>query len=253
MQIFLSFDFDADAAEHLYFRDKPVKKSRARFGTRALQRILSILKKHSILTTFFIPGWTAEKYRDLVNDIVQHGHEIAMHGYMHEKLDTLTYEEELEVHKKALSVLGVYQNMIYGFRRPYFEISKNTLSIISDLGIIYDSSLMDSEEPYLLKVGDNYIVELPVYDIFDDWLLFEMEHRTPHSVLNFWKYELESYIEADLEYFCLILHPACIGRTGRIKILEEFIIFAKNKKCIFADGYSIAKRILQKCSDKNVF
>ena len=48
-------------------------------------RILKILAKHGITSTFFVPGYTALRYPDVVRAIVAAGHEIAHHGYLHER------------------------------------------------------------------------------------------------------------------------------------------------------------------------
>ena len=243
MKIFLSVDFDADAAEQYYYRDKLVKISKARFSVKVgLRRLLALLKKYHIRTTFFIPGWTARTYPNLIWEIIRDKHELALHGYHHEKLDELKYEEEYEVHRKALDCLKHFQGEIYGFRRPYWEISRNTFHILSKLKILYDSSLSDSDEPYVFEVNNHKIVELPVYDLFDDWILFEIDHRSPQEILRMWIYELE----AELSYFCIIVHPACIGRVGRIKMLEEFIKYALKRKCKFVAGRDIALNVLEK-------
>lgn len=246
LYIFLSFDFDADSAEQYYFPEKPVKISRARFSVKVgLKRVLRLLRKYNIKTTFFTPGWVAEQYPDLVRLIVNDGHELALHGYRHEKLDETSYEEEYNIHRKSINCLKRFQKNIYGFRRPYWEITKNTFAILSKFGIIYDSSLMDSDEPYVFDVNGKKIIELPVYDLFDDWILLEIEHRHPKDVLNIWVYELDATLEEGINYFCLILHPACIGRAGRIRMLDEFIKYAVSKRCKFAPGYVIATKLLK--------
>ncbi len=246
MEIFLSFDFDADSAEKLYYSNQPVKISRARFAlNKGLERVLRLLREFNLKTTFFVPGWVAENYGGLVEMIARDGHELALHGYMHEKLNELSFAEELIIHEKSISILRNYQSEIHGFRKSYWELSSNTLSILSSRGIIYDSSLMDNDEPYLMRINDKPIVGLPVYDMYDDWLLFEIDRRSPMEVLSIWKYELDAALEENLSYFCLILHPSCIGRSSRIKILRSFIMHAIKNKCVFSKGFDIARKYLK--------
>jgi len=250
MIIFLSFDFDAESAEMYYYSDQPVKISRARFSVRkGLFRVLNLLDEFNIKTTFFTPGWVAENYPSLIKSIIAKGHEIGLHGYRHEKLNELPYEEEKKIHEKSIRILKTFSEEIYGFRRPYWEITEHTLKILVKNGIIYDSSLMDDDEPYIIKIDSYKLVELPVYDIYDDWILFELEHRTPLNVLRLWKYELDAAIESELNYFCLVLHPACIGRIGRLLILREFIKYAINKKCKFERGSKIAMDTMMRLED----
>jgi len=247
MDVFLSFDFDADSAENLYYSNQPVKISRVQFAlNKGLVRILSLLREFNLRATFFVPGWVAENYSHLVDLIVHDKHELALHGYMHEKLNELSFDEELIVHDKALSILRRFQSRIYGFRRPYWELSSHTLEILSNRNIIYDSSLMNDDEPYLMKIADRVIVELPVYDMYDDWLLFEIDRRSPMEVFSIWRYELDAALDEELSYFCLILHPSCIGRSSRIRMLREFIIYGLKNKCAFRRGLIIAEKYLKK-------
>lgn len=83
----LTFDYDAESCEARMFPNKPVKLSKGQFGPRVgLPRVLDLLDKYGIRSTFFVPGWTAEKYPESVKEIVRQGHEVAAHGYMHENL-----------------------------------------------------------------------------------------------------------------------------------------------------------------------
>src|ERR1700755_2587938 len=60
-------------------------------------RILDILAKHGITSTFFTPGYTAFRHPDVIRAIVDHGHEIAHHGYLHEPMAGLTEDSEAAI------------------------------------------------------------------------------------------------------------------------------------------------------------
>lgn len=114
-------------------------------------RVLALLERYDVRATFFAPGYTVERYPDLLKRIRDAGHEIAHHGYMHEAMAGLSYEEEAAVIDRGLealdSVLGVRP---VGYRAPLWETSYSTAEMLLDRGFLYDSSLMDSDLPYEL-------------------------------------------------------------------------------------------------------
>ncbi len=241
IQVFLSVDFDADSAERYYYPHSLVKISKAQFSLNVgLTRILNLFRKYELRLTFFIPGWVAERYPDRVSEIVQDGHEVALHGYRHEKLEELNYEDEVDVLKTGYDILSSFAD-VYGFRKPYWEITENTFSILQRIGIVYDSSLMDSDLPHEFSFGDRAIFELPVADYLDDWILFEVERMTPSYVFDMWKSEYDSLRELEVPYFPLLVHPACIGRASRISMLEKFIDYILETGGVFKKGIEIVR------------
>src|SRR5262249_54091997 len=94
----LSFDEDAEAA--WLWRDpanagRRVLLSMGQYGPRVgTPEILRLLRERELPATFFIPGWTIERYPATVEQILAAGHEVGAHGYLHERTDTLDPEEE---------------------------------------------------------------------------------------------------------------------------------------------------------------
>ena len=241
IHVFLSVDFDADSAERYYYPHSLVKISKAQFGLNVgLERLLNLLQKYNLKVTFFIPGWVAENYPDRVFEIVQDGHEIALHGYRHEKLDELSYREEVYVLETGYNILSSF-GKVYGFRRPYWEVTENTFSILERMGILYDSSLIDSDVPHELELDGGKIVELPVADYLDDWILFEIERMNPSYVFDMWKDEYDSLCQMGVSYFSLVVHPACIGRASRLLMLERLIRHILDTGGVFERGIDIVR------------
>ena len=87
----LSFDFDTFSFRvgriHPY---SPTQISQSEFGNVGAHRILDLLSKHGIKSTWFIPGYTIESFSDTVKEIVAKGHEVAHHNYLHETPRALT-------------------------------------------------------------------------------------------------------------------------------------------------------------------
>jgi polysaccharide deacetylase family protein (PEP-CTERM system associated) len=107
-------------------------------------RLLALLGEHGVRATFFVLGPVAEQYPDLVRQIDAAGHEIAVHGYWHQRVDRLTpgqFSAELDRVFQALSPLA--SQPVVGHRAPYFSIDRQSLwalEVLSKRGFRYDSS-----------------------------------------------------------------------------------------------------------------
>ncbi len=244
--LFLSFDLDVDSAE-AYRKADPVARSRGRFAARrGLGKVLAVLSRYSVKTTFFVPGWVAENYPELIERITNAGHEVAGHGYMHERLDELDWEAENKVfHKMVKEIERRTGKKPLGFRAPYWRWSTNTLGFIASYGIMYDSSLMDDEEPYIIEHRGRRIVELPVDWRLDDWPYLEYYRSlTPRELLDMWIDELAYALETR-GYVALTMHPQCIGRGSRIKVLESILRYALDHGFWLPRGTELAKAVLR--------
>jgi len=107
-------------------------------------KILAVLRRKETKATFFVLGWIAEKYPDIVENIALEGHEIASHGYRHKSISQQSpgeFEDDLLKSMRLLrDITG--QNVI-GYRAPNFSITKKSLWALRTLeknGIRYDSS-----------------------------------------------------------------------------------------------------------------
>jgi peptidoglycan/xylan/chitin deacetylase (PgdA/CDA1 family) len=232
--VLLTFDFDAESDEVRTMPEKIVSISRAQYGARVgLRRVLNLLDRFGIKATFFIPGWVVENYPYEVKEVVARGHEVAAHGYLHEKASELTEEEERAVLKKALrafeSTLGLRP---LGYRAPWFDLAPRSLRLISEAGFKYDSSLMSQDLPYVIKLDEQNLVELPVEWTLDDYPLFEIQRRSPREVYELWSSEFDALHEEG-SLFNLTMHPEVIGRPARIKMLEELIVHMTSKDAVW--------------------
>ncbi|MCK5410147.1 MAG: polysaccharide deacetylase family protein [Candidatus Heimdallarchaeota archaeon] len=247
----LTFDFDAESAQIRKEEDQ-VRISKGQFAVqRGLSRVLALLAKYEIKSTFFVCGWVAEKYPQHINEITSAQHEIAAHGYFHEYLDKLEFNEEIIVHEHTNQVLEGMVGKIKGFRAPYWKMSKNTLTIISEMGYMYDSSLMDEDRPYVYSVPESpkNLVEFPVEWFLDDWVLFEHHQKTPSEVFEIWKAQFDALLEMeDLEenrkVLTLTFHPSCIGHAYRINVLDRLIRYMKSKQTTFVKMIDLASDYL---------
>jgi polysaccharide deacetylase family protein (PEP-CTERM system associated) len=104
-------------------------------------RILDLLEEHEVRATFFVLGWIADRYPDVVKRIAARGHEIASHGYNHKLLYEQTDAELRQDLRRSLEVLEpLTDEPIRGYRAPSFSITDRAADLLSDLGFEYDSS-----------------------------------------------------------------------------------------------------------------
>jgi hypothetical protein len=156
------FSFDVDA-ESAVLWTAPQAASRMSLMTHqsygplvGVPRILALLERHNLKSTFFVPGYTALRYPDVVRAVVFEGHETAHHGFLHEPLAGVdrateaTYlDRGLEALEQAAGVRPV------GFRAPLWELNYHSPALLWERGFLYDSSLMDADFPYELAVIGN--------------------------------------------------------------------------------------------------
>ena len=246
----LTFDFDAISLWSGPARGltSPTPISRGEFGARVgVWRILRLLDKYGIKSTFFIPGHTADTYPEITREIHKRGHEIAHHGYLHESTANLKYEEELDVLNKGIkSLKAITGENPLGYRSPAWDISHNTIKLLLEHGFIYDSSMMaDDFRPYKCRIGDvvsktepfkfgkeTALIEIPVTWGLDDFPQFEFVTRprylfglsAPSKVYEIWSGDFDyMYNNVQNGVFDLTMHPQVIGRGHRMAMLEKLV------------------------------
>jgi polysaccharide deacetylase family protein (PEP-CTERM system associated) len=127
---------------HIRFEDWPKMDSRVE---RTTLHLLEIFARHQVRGTFFVLGWVADRFPDLVREIDRQGHEIATHGYAHRLLTHMTAEEFRADLLRSLEVIarGASQ-AVRGHRAPSFSVTRQTpwaAGIMRDAGLTYDSSV----------------------------------------------------------------------------------------------------------------
>jgi peptidoglycan/xylan/chitin deacetylase (PgdA/CDA1 family) len=248
----VALTFDADALSDAVRRgDPPVKRSHGEFGIRVgIPRILDLLESNAIPATWFVPGHTAETFPDAIRSVVEHGHELACHGWFHEDFSAIPAKEQQAILARARDVLANAGGVApQGHRAPYWALGEETLELVEAAGFMYDSSLMaDDYHLYRVRHGDRHstsgpstfgsegeLIEVPISWALDDWPYFEPASATgrdglaaPSRVLEIWTGELRyAWEHAPGGLLTVTMHPECIGRGHRMAMLERFIAEAK--------------------------
>ncbi len=233
-----SFDLDAEAvmlADHPEVVDYLDVIAHQRYGPRvAVPRLLRMLDRRALRTTFFVPGWVADTWPEVVKSVRDAGHEIGHHGYLHESVrgtDEATEEGYLLRGLEALDrVLGVRP---IGYRAPSWDMNYRTPALLARHGFRYDSGLMDSDHPYRLgtsaEPGAPSLVELPVHWSLDDWNRWNYVPGyaaspllAPSVAIDAWAEELDAIVAVG-GLFALTMHPFVSGRPARAAAIERLI------------------------------
>jgi len=248
----LSFDSDHETNELRDGGKSIGRLSWGEYGVRqGVPRILSALGRANVPATFFVPAVAAMLHSDEQRQVVAAGHEIGLHGWIHELNSALPEAVERDLYLRAADALEkIVGKRAVGMRTPSWDFSNATLKIQREMGLLYDSSLMADDDPYeLVEAGERTgMVELPVEWIRDDAPYFNMNrfaalrpYTPPPAVLDIFRREFDrAWDEGGL--FLLTMHPHVIGYRSRIFILEDLIAHMQAKGgCWFATHEQVAR------------
>jgi peptidoglycan/xylan/chitin deacetylase (PgdA/CDA1 family) len=245
----LTFDFDGLSGFIARGQTGPSWLSRGEFGPRvAAPRLLALLERYGIRSSWYVPGHTIESFPDAVRAVARAGHEIAHHGWTHRPPATLTFEQEKnELERANEAIRAISGRYARGYRSPSWDLSPYSVDLLLEHGFDYDSSMMgDDYLPYYARRGDvieleaparfgerTRLVEMPIHWSMDDSPHFEFVRsvetlrqglKPAGDVLDNWVREFTGMRErvewGVVTYTC---HPFIVGRGHRIMMLERLI------------------------------
>jgi peptidoglycan/xylan/chitin deacetylase (PgdA/CDA1 family) len=255
----LTIDFDAISGFIARGQTSPSWISRGEFGPRVgAPRLLALLKKYGIKSTWFVPGHTIETYPKACEAVVAAGHEIAHHGWTHRPPASLTREEEEgELVRGNEAIKRLTGRAARGYRSPAWDLSPHSIGLLLKHGFLYDSSLMgDDYTPYYAREGDvielekpavfgreTALVEMPIHWAADDAPHFEYvrtettfrqglmnANAVGENWINDFQFMRDTVEWGVLTYTC---HPYVIGRGARMMMLERVIRTAGDSGAVF--------------------
>jgi polysaccharide deacetylase family protein (PEP-CTERM system associated) len=138
-------------------------------------RVLDVFAGHGVKGTFFMLGWVAERYPELVRRIVAEGHEIASHGYDHTRLNEFDRDQ---LREDLLRTKGLLEDLagtaVLGYRAPSYSIGARNLwalDVVQETGHVYSSSIypirhdlygMPDAPRFPFRLRPDAILEIPV-------------------------------------------------------------------------------------------
>ena len=257
----ITFDIDTDSILHLEHRERAdtmlSSLSWLKYDEIAVPRILDMYRQCGIKQTFFYPAWCMERYPHLVEMILEGGHEIAAHGYIHEDPNKLPREEEHYWLRRQIEVIEKMTGQRpRGWRGPLYNASKYSPDLLIEEGFIYDATLMGDDVPYILKTAQGSVMELPSHWAMDDWphythsmdMNYMMTIKSPDEAMNVFMSEFEAMYDFG-GLWVTVWHPFVSGRLARCRRVLQMIEYMQNKGGVwFATMEEIALHV-QACID----
>ncbi|KUF10957.1 polysaccharide deacetylase family protein [Pseudoponticoccus marisrubri] len=233
----LSFDCDHETFEMGGGRSAVGRLAWGEYGRRrGVPRILDTLERHAAPASFFIPAVSALIDPSEPRRIAAAGHEIGVHGWIHEVNGTLTPEEEAASLARSRDTLEeITGQRPVGHRAAHWDLSDATIRLVAEAGFLYDSSMMADDDPYELMTDGTPtgLVELPV-DWHRDDAVYLLYNRTPPTRPTLTPEQVGDVFVAELDGarseggLCqLVMHPFVIGYRSRIGILDRVLRHAR--------------------------
>jgi peptidoglycan/xylan/chitin deacetylase (PgdA/CDA1 family) len=218
--------------------DKLGEVEQRRFGPRVgLSRILGLCEEFGIKGSFYVPGWIAATYPELLPAIARGGHEAGAHGYYHERVDELGEAENDKILRHSIRVFRQQLGKApVGYRSPSWELTPTVHRCLRKHRFLYDSSLMGMDHPYSL----DGLPEIPVQWFVDDAPYFryvggptdKTPPANPMSVLEGWLEEFEATREFG-GLFMITIHPWISGRGQRVRMLRRLLDTVVNTRGVW--------------------
>lgn len=199
-----------------------------RFGPReGLWRILDMLDRVGVKGSFYVPGVTAELHPEILPALVERGHEIGLHGHLHEIVSQSSQDDFVAALDRSLELFGKQAGIRpTGFRSPAWEMTPAMIAALKERGLDYDSSLMGRDHPYSI----DGLTEIPVQWQIDDAVYFRFfgggaDKWPPLAARDVRQSWLDEFTagQAFGALFMLTVHPWISGRSQRIAMLESLI------------------------------
>jgi peptidoglycan/xylan/chitin deacetylase (PgdA/CDA1 family) len=215
---------------------------------RPVPRILELLRRYEVPSTWFVPGHTLETYPRESSLVVEAGHEIGHHGYTHVPPSDLTREQEEDgLVRGNEQIRKLTGKNARGYRSPSWDLSANSVELLLKHEFVYESSMMGNDySPYRVRQGDvitlespmafgaaTPLIEMPVSWTLDDYPHFEFLRTkasilpglmNANSVLDNWVNDY-AYMQQYIDWGVLTytFHPFVIGRGHRMLVLEKLL------------------------------
>jgi peptidoglycan/xylan/chitin deacetylase (PgdA/CDA1 family) len=233
----IAITFDVDSDSPLHYRHP--RDAHRRLNTQswllydrvAIPRIVGMFNDLGLRQTFYIPGWCIERYPEIAGAIVQGGQELAIHGYLHELAHEISSELEEELLARtinaATAISGAHPS---GWRAPLYSFSSASAELLARAGLLYDSSLMSDDVPYVLDTPAGELIELPIEPAADDWAQYAHNYdfefllpiRAPDDAVQVFAAEVDAAI-AYGGMWIAVFHPFVSGRPSRLTRIRTML------------------------------
>lgn len=185
-----------------------------------LPAILGVFATHGIAATVFAEGWNGVHHPSVIEALIEAGHEVGMHGWVHERWADLPRAHETELLERSLTALGDAGAKVAGFRAPGGERSAATLDLLSSMEMSYDASLDEAGA----RVDSTDIAVVPFRWEHVDWHWFGALPQ-PVDPSRFATALHAGLDEVDVDTpLVIVVHPRTTGlHAERLSVLSGFV------------------------------
>jgi polysaccharide deacetylase family protein (PEP-CTERM system associated) len=184
-------------------------------------RLLKLFEQKQAKCTFFTLGWVAERCPSLIQAIVSQGHELASHGYAHQRASMMTAEQFLNDVSKSKKILeDISGKPVLGYRAPSFSINENNTwvyPILNELGFKYSSSTYPIEHdlygvpnwPRFKHQRQENIIEIPIPTLQNNSGNTGIGGGGYFRLYPYWlsKRRIERFLQEEQQPYSFYFHP----------------------------------------------
>ena len=265
VQVLVGVDVDAVAGWLGSYggADSPSDIQRGIFaGEVGSPRLLTLLERRGIRSTWFVPGHSLETFPDQMKAVADAGHEIGAHGYSHENPIALSEQQERDVMSRSVELITKLTGLApRGYVAPWWETSERGALLLQEFGFSYGHSQNYHDFlPFYARVGDTWTVpdysrpaetwmkplvrgrEVDIVEFCGNWyvddlppMMFIKQSPNSHGFVNprdieqLWKDQFDwVYREMDYAVFPITLHPDVSGRPQVLLMLERFFDYVRS-------------------------
>lgn len=149
-----------------------------------IPRVMRVLEEHGVTGTFYVEGWSALHHADVVRDLVGAGHDVGLHGWVHERWTELARDDQERILRDGWAALRNAGATRIGFRAPHGIIDAGSFELLAEIGFHHDSSRLETFTGGLQPRLHHGVPHLPFsWDLVDYWVLRKADERIEPSEL----------------------------------------------------------------------
>jgi peptidoglycan/xylan/chitin deacetylase (PgdA/CDA1 family) len=232
-----------------------------RYDEVAVPRIVETFGRYGIKQTFCVCAWCIERYPAMCESILEGGHEIAHHGYLHEAPNELSPEQELHELQRGIEIIERFTgSRPTGWRAPYAAPSSRSADFLVQEGFLYDTSLMSDSVPFVIRAAEGELVELPIDGTMSDWphfahvpdLGYLMSPKPPEAAMEVFRAEFDAAYELG-GLWISIWHPHVSGRPARMLAWAKLIEHMQERGGVWFATLDEIARHVRSCIDAGTY
>lgn len=214
---------------------------------RGYPRVLALLDELGLKATFFIEGWNGLHHPERVLELAARGHEVGLHGWVHEKFSALSRLQAEQVLHDGTACFARLGLRPAGFRAPGGLRGSHALPILRTLGYRYDSStesLSDDDDRQPARLAPD-LAHIPWRPSMVDSIHYLRRGRPPEELEEIWLRGIDR-VAAGGGNATIVIHAYVSGvDDGRFAVMRKVLTHARRRGDIeIITAGALAERVL---------